>query len=115
MDDLLRVAADFTKAAESAQYKASLVVTKSGFDLEAAMKQHIVKMRAVDTGNMLNSVGTDIDLLALTAVVGPTASYAPYVNWGTYKMPPRPFAEAAADDVFPNFIAAVEALGGDIL
>ncbi len=114
-DDLLKLAADLSKAAESAQYKAPLVVAKSAADLEAAMKRNIVEMDAVDTGFMLGSVGTDLDLPNASAVVGPTAEYAPYVNWGTHKVAPRPFADNAADEVFPSFVSAIEALGGDIL
>jgi HK97 gp10 family phage protein len=114
-DDLMRVAADLTRAAASAQYKAPMVVAKSAADLEAAMKRNIVEMGAVDTGFMLGSVGTDLDLVNASAVVGPTAAYAPFVNWGTHRMPPRPFADMAADEVFPAFVSAIEALGGDIL
>lgn len=113
--ELMRIAADLTQAGEAAQYKAPLVVAKSAADLEAAMKRNIVEMGAVDTGFMLGSVGTDLDLINASAVVGPTADYAPFVNWGTSKMGPRPFADNAADEIFPNFIAAIEALGGDIL
>ncbi len=114
-DELMQVAADLTRAAVSAQYKAPMVVAKSAADLEAAMKRNIVQMGAVDTGFMLGSVGTDLDLANASAVVGPTAEYAPYVNWGTHRMPPRPFADNAADEIFPVFVSAIEALGGDIL
>lgn len=114
-DELNRIAADLTAAGEAAQYQAPHVVAKAAAEVEAAMKRNIVELNAVDTGFMLGSVGTDLDMAGLSAAVGPTAEYAPYVNYGTDKMPPRPFAEMAADEVLPSFTAAVEKLGGDLL
>ena len=104
------LAADLTKASTSAQLKAGQVVRKAGADLE-----RIAKQRApVDTGNLRNSIGTTAH--SPTSVeVGPTASYAAYVELGTYKMAAQPYMGPATDAVEPLFVAAMEKIGGEIL
>lgn len=99
------LAADLRDAAPRAVAAAKVAVAKTAFDL-SAIAQAIVP---VDTGTTKNSIGADID--GLIAVIGPTTSYAPFLEYGTYKMPPRPFMGPAADQVEPGFIEAMRQLG----
>jgi HK97 gp10 family phage protein len=69
----------------------------------------------VDTGNLRNSIGVDFDSDRLGFEAGPTASYAPYLEWGTSRMGPHAFMGPAFDRNVPAFIAASEELGGVIL
>jgi HK97 gp10 family phage protein len=110
-DDLNRVAADLTKAAARAQYRAPLVVAKAAHDVEAISKSFC----PVDTGFLRSSIGVDLDLFSVRAVVGPTAEYGPYVEFGTSRQAPAAFMGPALDRVAPGFVQAIEALGGDVL
>lgn len=110
-DELMQVAADLSKAAESAQYKAPMVVAKAALDLEGIAKTFC----PVDTGFLRGSIGTDLDLPAASAVIGPTADYAEYVEFGTHRMAPQAFMGPALDRVSPSFVEAIESLGGDVL
>ena len=84
-------AADLGDAASRVVAAAKTVVAKSAHDVAAIAQGRV----PVDTGDTKNSIGADID--GLTAVIGPTTYYAPFLEYGTYKMPPRPFMEPAAD------------------
>lgn len=109
-----RLDADLTKAGVRAQVRSAAVVRKTATDCEARAKENIVRMDAVDTGATLNSVGVDMET-EHRGVVGPTTEYSPYIEWGTYKMPPRPFMGEAVDAVEPGFYAALEAVAGEPL
>lgn len=110
VSELNRLSVDLGKTSAAATRKASMVVRKAAFDLEAGAKARA----AVDTGSMKGSIGTDI-MGALHAEVGPTASYAPYVEYGTSRMSPQPFMGPATDAVEGRFHAAMENIVGDIL
>ena len=99
------LAADLGGAAPRAVVAAKTVVAKTAFDLVALAQGRV----PVDTGETKNSIGADI--VGLTAVIGPTTYYAPFLEYGTYKMPPRPFMGPAADQVEPGFIEAMRQLG----
>lgn len=85
--------------------RASQVVRKAAFDIEARAKQ-VVPVR---TGNLKNSIQTTMES-DLTAVVGTAVEYAPYVELGTRKMAPRPYLGPAAEAVRPSFEAAMRSL-----
>lgn len=87
--------------AESARPKAAQVVAKSALSVEAGAKNRA----PVDTGALRNSIGTDVS--GLSATVGPTVHYAPYLEFGTRRMAARPFMGPAADIVAPSFEAAL--------
>lgn len=108
--ELKALAADLGKASAEATMKAGQVVRKSAWDVEAHAKSAV----PVDTGALKNSIGTTWRG-PLSAEVGPTQHYAPYVEFGTYKMDARPYMGPAADRVEPGFVAAMESLGGEIL
>lgn len=81
--------------------RASAVLRKTAYDIEADAKQLIQAYDAVDTGAMLNSVSTTIAgdgrNGVMTAEIGPTVEYAIYVHEGTSRMPGRPFLTDAYD------------------
>lgn len=116
VSQLNALAADLA-AAQTAMGQVRTAVQKSGYDLQREMQAQITGMDAVDTGAMLNSVTVSFAGNAewARAEVGPTVDYAGYVHDGTYRMAGRPFADAAANLIEPNFVAAVEAIGGQLL
>lgn len=69
----------------------------------------------VRTGELRGGISVQVAGSGQSAAIFATAPYAPYVEHGTSKMPPQPFMAPALDQVEPEFIAAVEALGGDVL
>lgn len=95
---------DFKAAAAAVDPLTRAVVVKS-----AAMIESLAKQAApVRTGNLRNSISFDVSADGLTAEIGPTASYAPFLEYGTSRMAPRPFLMPAAEAVQPQFEAALE-------
>ena len=109
LDELNSIAADLRKAGFLAQWRAGQVVAKAAYDVEGIAKGFC----PVDTGFLRSSIG--VDLALFSAVIGPTANYGPYVEFGTSRMAPAAFMGPALDQVTPEFVAAIEALGGDVL
>lgn len=114
------LAADLGKAGLGAARKAQQVVAKAAADVQrtgAATAQQLFKPppEGDSTGATANSIGVDLEDGGLAASIGPTTSYAPYLEFGTRRMSPRPFMGPALDAVEPSFTAAMGQLGGDIL
>ena len=114
------LAADLGKAGLGAARKAQQVVAKAAADVQrtgAATAQQLFKPppEGASTGATANSIGVDLEDGGLAASIGPTTSYAPYLEFGTRCMSPRPFMGPALAAVEPSFTAAMEQLGGDIL
>jgi len=85
------------------------VVAKVAHDIEASAKLGA----PVDTGHLKNSISTDVD--GLTAEIGPTASYAMYVEYGTSRMRPQPYMGPAVDANEGNFVEAMGQVGEKLL
>ena len=109
LDELNRIAADLTAASWRAQSRTPLIVARCAHQVETISKGFC----PVDTGFLRSSIG--VDLALFSAVIGPTANYGPYVEFGTSRMAPAAFMGPALDQVTPEFVAAIEALGGDVL
>lgn len=114
VSSLRKWAADLRKAGATAGARARVVVAKTAHDVEATAKE----LAPVDTGNLMNGIGVDMFGNATTAraVVGPTADYAPPVEFGHVTksgsfVPPQPFMAPAADAHEQAFYAAMETLG----
>jgi HK97 gp10 family phage protein len=93
--------------------QASAVARKSGLDIEARAKQTV----PVDTGATKNSIGMDVDEVngeSVEVTVGPQTWYAPLLEAGTERMPPRPFMGSAFDAVEPGFVAAIAAIANPL-
>lgn len=87
---------DTAKAAERIHDRTGDMVNTLALDIQAQVQNNIVTMRAVDSGNLLNSWGTTM-LGPTTALVASGVEYGPYVNYGTAYMPARPFADQALE------------------
>ena len=114
------LAADLGKAGLGAARKAQQVVAKAAADVQrtgAVTAQQLFKPppEGASTGATANSIGVDLEDGGLAASIGPTPSYAAYLEFGTRRMSPRPFMGPALDAVEPSFTAAMGQLGGDIL
>lgn len=88
---------------------ATVAVKKSALELEGLAKNFC----PVDTGYLRSTIGTDFESGGsdITAVVGPTADYGEYVEFGTYKMAPQMYMGPAFDIAASGFVAAMEKLG----
>lgn len=64
-----------------------------GLKWQGAVTQEITQMKAVDTGRLRSSMTYQVDSRNDQVVVGTNVEYAPYVNYGTSRMPARPFME----------------------
>ena len=109
-DDLARLAADLGGAGREAARRANTAVAKTAADASAIAQT----LAAVDTGYMRSTVGWEM-LAAARAEFGATAHYAPYVEYGTYKMGAQPFIHPAADAVTPSLEAAIAQIAGEVL
>ena len=107
--DVLSAGRSLIAKAATIEKAAGTVVAKAAYDVEKDAKNLV----AVDTGATKNSIGTDID--GLTATVGPTTEYAPFLEDGTSRMGPQPFMGPAFDRNLPKFERAMAVLGGRFL
>lgn len=109
ISELRDLEGDLRKGAGKVEALAPKVVAKVAHDIEASAKV----AAPVDTGNLKNSISTDVD--GLTAEIGPTASYAMYQEYGTSRMRPQPFMGPAVDANEGKFVEAMGQVGEKIL
>ena len=99
---------DLGKGSKTVGKLANAAIRKTAKDIQANAKQ----IAPVDTGNLKNSittsdlrtVGTSGDMYA---VIGPTASYAPYVEFGTSRQAPQAFLGPSLDRFSGSFEQAM--------
>lgn len=84
----------------------SAAVRKTAFDIQTDAQLNLINEGAVDTGTLLNSV--QVKAKEFSAEIGPHTEYAYFVEFGTRKMPARPYMIPAADKNEPKFIEAIE-------
>jgi HK97 gp10 family phage protein len=106
-----RLADDLNEAGPRAVERAKLAISKTGHDT-VADAQNLVP---VDTGNLKNSIGVDIDPDGLGFEAGPTANYGHYVEYGTSRMSPQPYMMPAFDRRLPPAYEAFGQIVGGIL
>lgn len=87
------------------QARAEQIVAKAAYDVEAEAKTVV----PVDTGNLKNSIATDI-VKPLEAVVGTGVEYAEFVEYGTSRMAAQPYMTPAAEVVKPAWHRAWQEL-----
>jgi len=108
VSDLNRLAADLSGAGARVGAGAAQVVRASAYRVEAEAKA----FAPVDTGNLRNSIGTDLigdgRGASIEAQVGPTANYGAFVELGTSRMAPHAYLGPALDRAEPDFVAAIE-------
>lgn len=110
IDELNTVAVELKTAQKRIGAKGSAVVRASALQVEALAKQFV----PVDSGHLKGTISPEFNGDgrggAIEAVIGPTASYGGYVEWGTSRMAPHAYMGPALDRVGPDFQAAVEAI-----
>lgn len=115
LGELNKVAVDLSRAAGTVGGAAAAVVRKTALQVEGTAKQ----FAPVDTGALRNSIGHDITgdgrFGAVEAEIGPTVEYGAFVEWGTSTQAPQAYMGPALDRHSPDFVAALEQLGGDVL
>lgn len=84
--EVRRLTLDLSKAPARIRAMAPQAIKKTLFDIEADAKVGA----PVDTGNLENTIGTDVDADGLGGVVGPTADYGDDVEYGTQPHVIRP-------------------------
>lgn len=107
-DGIRSLSADFHAAGPQALTLTRVVVRKVTEDVERDAKI----LAPVDTGNLRNSISSDVDntRTGASGVIGPTANYAGYVEFGTSRMAPQPYMGPALDrhaDPFERAIAQI--------
>lgn len=117
IDDLNTLAVTLERTSGQVGHKAAAVVRANAHQVEALGKQ----FSPFKTGMTRNSIGADFTgdgrFATFEAQIGPTTSYAPFLEFGTSRMPPHAFMGPALDRVSPDFFAAMaqvaDPLGGD--
>ena len=86
------------------------IVRKNGADLTRQMKAQtaVAYVKGYSTGDTAGSINMKITNGGLTAEVGPSMAYSPYVEYGTRKMAPEPIAQPSLDVVGPKFLSDMQ-------
>lgn len=94
------------QAAKKVPEQARQVTRKTANDVERDAKTFC----PVDTGFLRNSIGVDMagNAYYTEAVIGPTADYGPYVEFGTSRMAPSAFMGPAFDRHSGEYVQAME-------
>ena len=74
------------------------------------MTERMQKGAPVDTGYLRRSISMSLLEAGLTGIVGPTAEYAPYVEYGTRFMSAQPYVRQAFNYQKVKFMAEMKAL-----
>ena len=107
--ELRALAADLRRQAAAIPAKVDQATRAYGLQAVAIVQSNA----PVDTG--AHRAGIGMDALGLAHVeVGASSEYAPYLEYGTYKMAARPHVIPGVESVVPAWVAAIEAIGGDI-
>lgn len=79
-----------------------------GLQAEANVKLEVENKKAVDTSRLLNSITHGVNSEEEYAYVGTNVEYAPYVEYGTSKMQPRPFLKDGVQNHTEEYKAIFE-------
>ena len=85
-------------------------LTMIGLKWREVVTKEITDMRAVDTGRLRGSMTSKVDTANRQVIAGTNVEYAPYVNYGTSRMPARPFMENSVinyKDDYKEIVASV--------
>lgn len=103
-DNSSKVGAELEEAVKKA-------LTLCGTEAQSYAKKYLTEKGAVDTGNLRNSVAYKVE--DQTMAVGTNVEYAPYIEYGTYKMAARPYLEPAIADNADKYRSIIRStLGG---
>lgn len=103
------MAAALAAKAEAIAQQADQITRTSGLQAVAIAQSNA----PVDTG--AHRAGIGMDVLGLAHVeVGASSEYAPYLEYGTYKMAARPHIIPAVEAVVEPWQEALAQIGGDL-
>lgn len=88
-------------AGPAVQAGARTALTRTAYAIEGDAKV----LCPVDTGNLMNSISTDVD--GMTAEIGPTADYGVWVEMGNSRMAGQPYMIPAFERRVPEYQAAL--------
>ena len=93
-------------------YLIKTVVAKNGNQLNERMKRKMkdAYIKGYSTGDTAGSVNTVLTDGGMTANVGPTMEYDPYVEYGTRSMKAEPAVRPAFEEQVPIFKRDLEAV-----
>lgn len=108
-----RLAASLASASVTSSVKAGRAMGKALNDISAGAKNR----SPVDTGALKNSISVELQNRGGTirGEVGPTTSYAGFLEHGTSRMRAQPYLRPATDAVLPGYEAALRQIGAQIL
>lgn len=75
-----------------------LFLYEAGVHMQSQVQREINAMHIVDSGRYINSVKNKVSLSKDNVSIGTNVEYAPYLEYGTYKMPSRPAFRTALDN-----------------
>lgn len=107
--ELNKLAADLQGSVPRVGAKVSSVIRKSAKNIERGGRQRAPRK----TGALANSISTDFygsgnSTKGMYAVIGPTARYGLFVEYGTVHTPPHPFMAPAVQAEAANFAKGIE-------
>jgi HK97 gp10 family phage protein len=98
LDGAEQVKAKLVDLSEKTEQKMKEAVGEAGLNIQRNAKL----VCPVDTGTMRNSIM--VDFQGLTATVHTYIPYAPYVEFGTFRMRAQPYLTPAAKQEEPRFL-----------
>lgn len=97
-------------AADGIIRRAPIAIRKTAHDIVATAQTFV----PVDTAATRNSIFAEFSNDGLTADVGPTTHYAPFVEYGTIQHPPQAFMGPSLDRHAPDLAKALGQIGSDL-
>lgn len=79
------------------------VVRKNGSELQTKMQENADFTRGYATGTTKRSISLEVTDGGLTAEVGPSTEYSPYLEYGTRFMDAQPFIKPALNEQKKKF------------
>lgn len=95
---------EITNEAEAAIGRALEMIGLQG---ERHAKEALTQQGAVDTGRLRNSVTHQV-ISEDSVAIGTNVEYAPYIEFGTYKMDARPYIRPAIEDYMNEYKQIIE-------
>ena len=86
------------------------IVRHYGSELQSEMQSKADFAKGYQTGETKRSIMLEIKDGGLTAEVGPTTDYSPYLEYGTRFMAAQPFVKPAEERIAPMFEKDIKTL-----